>query len=30
LPAYLFELRSAEGGPPPVIPVPAIEDRYLA
>jgi hypothetical protein len=30
VPAYLFELRSAEGGPPPVIPVPAIEDRYLA
>jgi hypothetical protein len=27
VPAYLFEL---EGRPPPVVPVPAIEDRYLA
>lgn len=30
VPAYLFELRNAEGGPPPIVPVPAIEDRYLS
>ena len=27
VPAYLFEL---EGQPPPIVPVPAVEDRYLA
>jgi len=30
VPAYLFELESGDGGPPPVIPVPAVEDRYLS
>ena len=27
VPAYLFEL---EGQPPPIVPVPAVEDRYLS
>ena len=27
VPAYLFEL---EGSPPPIVPVPAVEDRYLS
>jgi hypothetical protein len=27
VPAYLFEL---EGNPPPIVPVPAVEDRYLS
>ncbi|MBV8986794.1 MAG: hypothetical protein JO248_20360, partial [Acidimicrobiia bacterium] len=30
VPAYLFELQNSEGGPPPIVPVPAIEDRYLS
>jgi hypothetical protein len=29
VPAYLFELDGG-GGPPPIVPVPAIEDRYLS
>ncbi|MBV9411395.1 MAG: hypothetical protein JO148_07350 [Acidimicrobiia bacterium] len=29
VPAYLFELDGG-GGPPPILPVPAIEDRYLS
>jgi hypothetical protein len=30
VPAYLFELQGATGAPPPVVAVPAVEDRYLA
>jgi hypothetical protein len=30
VPAYLFEVAGEAGSPPPVVPVPAIEDRYLA
>jgi hypothetical protein len=30
VPAYLFELAGEAGSPPPVVPVPAIEDRYLS
>jgi len=29
VPAYLFELDGG-GGPPPILPVPAVEDRYLS
>lgn len=29
VPAYLFELDGG-GGPPPIVPVPAVEDRYLS
>jgi hypothetical protein len=30
VPAYLFEMEGEAGSPPPVVPVPAIEDRYLS
>jgi hypothetical protein len=30
VPAYLFELPGTTGVPPPVVTVPAVEDRYLA
>ena len=30
VPAYLFELQGTTGAPPPIVAVPAVEDRYLA
>ena len=30
VPAYLFELQRLADAPPPVVAVPAVEDRYLA
>ncbi|MBV8159935.1 MAG: hypothetical protein JO265_03325 [Acidimicrobiia bacterium] len=30
VPAYLFELQGPAGTPPPIVPVPAVQDRYLA
>ena len=30
VPAYLFELQGPAGAPPPVVAVPAVEERYLA